>query len=47
MASIREEITVQRSADEVWDAIADAGAIHERLARASSPTPNWKETHGG
>lgn len=33
MASIREEIVVQRPAAEVWAAVADAGAIHERLAR--------------
>jgi hypothetical protein len=33
MASIREEIVLQRPASDVWDAVADAGAIHERLAR--------------
>jgi len=33
MASIREEIVVHRPAADVWDAVADAGAIHERLAR--------------
>jgi hypothetical protein len=33
MASIREEIIVHRPAAEVWAAVADAGAIHERLAR--------------
>jgi hypothetical protein len=33
MASIREEIVVRRPASEVWAAVADAGAIHERLAR--------------
>jgi len=33
MASIREEIIVSRPASEVWDAIADVGAIHDRLAR--------------
>jgi hypothetical protein len=33
MASIREEIVLLRPASEVWAAVADAGAIHERLAR--------------
>jgi len=33
MASIREEIVLHRPAAEVWAAVADAGAIHERLAR--------------
>lgn len=33
MASIREEIIVHRPAGDVWAAVADAGAIHERLAR--------------
>jgi hypothetical protein len=33
MASIREEIVVRRPASDVWDAVADAGAIHVRLAR--------------
>jgi hypothetical protein len=33
MASIREEIIVSRPPSEVWDAIADVGAIHDRLAR--------------
>src|SRR5262245_6115101 len=33
MATIREEIIVSCSPSEVWDAIADVGAIHERLAR--------------
>src|SRR5262245_36274149 len=33
MTSIREEIVVHRPAAEVWAAVADAGAIHERLAR--------------
>jgi hypothetical protein len=34
VASIREEIVVQCPASEVWAAVADVGAIHERLARA-------------
>jgi hypothetical protein len=33
MASIREEIVLPRPASDIWDAVADAGAIHERLAR--------------
>jgi hypothetical protein len=33
MASIREDIVVRRCASEVWAAVADVGAIHERLAR--------------
>jgi hypothetical protein len=31
MASIRREITVDASADTVWDALADIGALHTRL----------------
>jgi len=33
MASIRLTIPVPRPAPEVWAAIADVGAVHERLAR--------------
>jgi hypothetical protein len=33
MACIREEIPIQCPASVVWDAIADTGAIHKRLAR--------------
>ena len=32
MASIRREITVEARPDEVWDALRDWGALHERLA---------------
>ncbi len=32
MASIRKELVLQASADEVWDAVRDVGAIHTRLA---------------
>jgi carbon monoxide dehydrogenase subunit G len=31
MASINKEIHVRRNHDEVWDAIRDVGAIHQRL----------------
>lgn len=31
MASIRKEITVKASVDQVWDAIRDIGALHTRL----------------
>ena len=31
MASIRQEIEIQRESESVWDAIRDVGAIHERL----------------
>ncbi|GIJ66748.1 SRPBCC family protein [Virgisporangium ochraceum] len=31
MATIRVETVVGRSADEVWDAVADVGAVHRRL----------------
>ena len=31
MASIRKEILTSASADEVWDAIRDIGALHTRL----------------
>jgi carbon monoxide dehydrogenase subunit G len=33
MATIHKEITVDAPVDEVWDALCDVGAIHERLAR--------------
>lgn len=33
MASIRITIPVDQSAQTVWAAVADAGAVHERLAR--------------
>jgi carbon monoxide dehydrogenase subunit G len=32
MASIRREIHVEADAEQVWDAIADVGAVHTRLA---------------
>jgi hypothetical protein len=32
MASIHHEITIEACPDEVWDAVRDVGAIHERLA---------------
>ena len=32
MASIRREIAVTASAAQVWDAVRDVGAVHERLA---------------
>lgn len=32
MASIRREIQVEAAAEQVWDAIADVGAVHTRLA---------------
>jgi carbon monoxide dehydrogenase subunit G len=32
MASIRREMQVEAGAEQVWDAIADVGAIHTRLA---------------
>jgi carbon monoxide dehydrogenase subunit G len=32
MASIRREIQIEAGAEQVWDAIADVGAIHTRLA---------------
>ncbi|HWO03250.1 MAG TPA: SRPBCC family protein, partial [Methylomirabilota bacterium] len=32
MASIRQEIHVEAGAEQVWDAIADVGAVHTRLA---------------
>lgn len=33
MATIQRTIHLDRPADAVWDAVADTGAIHERLAR--------------
>jgi hypothetical protein len=33
MATIRRTIPVDRPAAEVWDAVADPGAVHDRLAR--------------
>jgi hypothetical protein len=32
MASIRREIVINASPESVWDAVADWGALHERLA---------------
>jgi carbon monoxide dehydrogenase subunit G len=32
MASIRREIHVEAGAEQVWEAIADVGAVHTRLA---------------
>ncbi|HEY5831235.1 MAG TPA: SRPBCC family protein, partial [Hyphomicrobiaceae bacterium] len=32
MASIRKEIMIEARAGDVWDAIRDVGAIHQRLA---------------
>jgi hypothetical protein len=31
MASIRKEFPLNRSAEQVWDALRDFGAVHERL----------------
>jgi hypothetical protein len=31
MASIHKDITIQASADQVWDAVRDFGALHTRL----------------
>jgi carbon monoxide dehydrogenase subunit G len=33
MASIRREVTLEVSAEQVWSALRDIGAIHTRLAR--------------
>ena len=33
MASIREQLIIQSPPSRVWDAIADVGAIHDRLAK--------------
>ena len=33
MASIRRDIHIQRTPEQVWAAIRDVGAVHERLAR--------------
>ena len=32
MASIRKEIVIEASPKQVWDAVRDVGAVHERLA---------------
>jgi carbon monoxide dehydrogenase subunit G len=32
MASVQREIVIRRPAAEVWDALADVGALHTRLA---------------
>jgi len=31
MASIRREFTIERSVDDVWNAVRDVGALHTRL----------------
>ena len=33
MASIRKELLIDAPAEQVWEAVRDAGAIHTRLAR--------------
>ena len=33
MASIRKEILVEADAEQIWAAVRDVGAVHERLAR--------------
>jgi uncharacterized protein YndB with AHSA1/START domain len=33
MASIRKEVQIDASPEEVWDAVRDWGALHERLVR--------------
>jgi len=33
MASVHREIVIARSVADVWDALADVGALHTRLAR--------------
>jgi hypothetical protein len=33
MASIRREVRLEASADEVWEAVRDFGALHTRLVR--------------
>jgi carbon monoxide dehydrogenase subunit G len=33
MASIRREIPIDRDPEDVWDAVRDVGAIHERFAQ--------------
>lgn len=32
MATVRREIEIQASPEEVWDAVRDFGAVHERVA---------------
>ena len=32
MATIHKEISIEASADHVWDALRDFGAVHERVA---------------
>jgi hypothetical protein len=32
MASIHKEIAVEARPEDVWDAVRDVGAVHERLA---------------
>ena len=32
MATVRKEMLIDAPADEVWDAVRDFGAVHERLA---------------
>ncbi len=31
MATVRVEATIDVSAEQVWDAVADVGAVHQRL----------------
>ena len=46
MASIRREVVIDSEPDVVWDALRDWGALHERLASASSPVCDGRPTRG-
>jgi carbon monoxide dehydrogenase subunit G len=45
MATIHKEITVDAPVDDVWDALRDVGAIHERLARGVVADTELEEGH--
>lgn len=43
MATVRNAITIGRSADEVWDAVSDAGQLHIRVAPSVVANCTWEE----
>jgi ligand-binding SRPBCC domain-containing protein len=46
MASIRTETVIDAPPEQVWAALRDWGALHERSFPASSSTPDWTATTG-
>ena len=43
MATVRKAVTIARPADEVWDAVSDAGHLHTRVAPGVVATTTLEE----